>query len=259
MDFFDDVASPYYVLRPSRGDARPHPRGRGRRGWRGGRGANHENGQHPERGRSASTGRGYWRYGERGRGESRYAYGGRGRGENYWRGASAESEELRGERNCGRGYYARRGTSRDRRARGPPRRGGWQSAGAAPNTVAPMTASTMQTLSDLDSEELVKRVYSQLKEFQQALGNHRIRESMNSVISILLKIAQLASKRNAEEQSTASRIIAEILSDRSDQFHMQLRQAVGIGCTDTQAHQFCSLFGHFVGHICIISMGLPSN
>ena len=218
MDF-QDVASPYDILRPSIGDARPRPRGRGWRGWRGGRGANRGNGER----RGAS--RGYRRPG------------GRGRGENHSRGTNAEREELRGEENSARGQDARRG--RGRRGRGQPRLVGGRHASVG-NTVAPMTASAIQALSVLDSEELVKRVYSQLKEFQQALGHHRIR---NAVICILLKLAQLASKRNAEEQSTASRIIAEILSERSDQFHMQLRQAVGNGCTETLAHQFCCLFG----------------
>ena len=102
----------------------------------------------------------------------------------------------------------------------------------------------IQNLSALDSEELVKKIDSQLKEFQQAIGNS---ESMNAVVDILLKLTNLASKRgvvDSDDQRAASRIVAEILSERSEGFHFHLNRAVNIStciCT-IQAERFCDLF-----------------
>ena len=102
----------------------------------------------------------------------------------------------------------------------------------------------IQNLSALDSEELVKKIDSQLKEFQQAIGNS---ESMNAVVDILLKLTNLACKRgvvDSDDQRAASRIVAEILSERSEGFHFHLSQAVNIStciCT-IQAERFCDLF-----------------
>ena len=137
------------------------------------------------------------------------------------------------------------------RGRGPPQRG---SGGNPPeqvhnnfDTATPRYAFTpahIQNLSTLDSEELVKKIDSQLKEFQQAIGNS---ESMNAVVDILLKLTNLASKRgvvDSDDQRAASRIVAEILSERSEGFHFHLNRAVNIStciCT-IQAERFCDLF-----------------
>ena len=97
-------------------------------------------------------------------------------------------------------------------------------------------------LAGLEPEGLVIQVNDQLKEFQEAIGDTKA--SMREVVQVLSKLLSLACKRDdAENQSIASKIIAEVLSERSDKFHFQLNRAVqGMSCTIDQAESFCNLF-----------------
>ena len=240
MDFDSDAASVLTLDSNNIDSSHFRGRGRGRRargGQRGTRNIYHGN----ERGdRHEQRGRGHRRVwnvervdilGQPGRG------GGRGRWRSNARSRGSRSAE---EHNLS-GPDTPPGLGRSFK---PNFRGGFgRGASAQPNTATPMTAASMRELSVLDPKVLVKKVDSQLKEFQHAIGKPKIVESMDAVIQILLKIAQLASQRNTEEQSTASKIIAEILSERSVQFHMQLSRAIIITYTTIQAQNFCNLFG----------------
>ena len=240
MDFDSDAASVLTLDSNNIDSSHFRGRGRGRRargGQRGTRNIYHGN----ERGdRHEQRGRGHRRVwnvervdilGQPGRG------GGRGRWRSNARSRGSRSAE---EHNLS-GPDTPPGLGRSFK---PNFRGGFgRGASAQPNTATPMTAASMRELSVLDPKVLVKKVDSQLKEFQHAIGKPKIVESMDAVIQILLKIAELASQRNTEEQSTASKIIAEILSERSVQFHMQLSRAIIITYTTIQAQNFCNLFG----------------
>ena len=109
------------------------------------------------------------------------------------------------------------------------------------STRAPITAGTIRELSAQAPTVIVKRVDSQLKEFQQTLGDSAILRSMDAVHNILSSIVRLASDRDSAEQSTASKIIAEILNERSEKFHFNLNIAVK-RCTIAQAEDYCKLF-----------------
>ena len=101
---------------------------------------------------------------------------------------------------------------------------------------------TLSGLASLEPGELLVIRDDQLKEFQEAIGDPKV--SMADIVNILSKLVNLAGKRDdAENQSTASKIIAEVLSERSDKFHFQLNRAVrGMSCTIVQAESFCNLF-----------------
>ena len=106
----------------------------------------------------------------------------------------------------------------------------------------PIIILSVEELASLEPGELVIRVNAQLKQFQEAIGDPK--NSMNFVIQILLTLVKLAGQRgDSEQQGTASKIIAEILSERSDKFHFQLKRTIqGISCTIEQAKYFCDLF-----------------
>ena len=111
---------------------------------------------------------------------------------------------------------------------------------------AVITIELIANFSTLEPEMLVKRVDSQLKEFQQALGDAEIvrAESFDAVVLILSKLVKLASGPEGLEQSMASKVIAEILStERCAQFHFHLNQAVRYSAfTVQQAENLCNVF-----------------
>ena len=108
--------------------------------------------------------------------------------------------------------------------------------------VASLTQENIRQLASLESDEkLVNEVDRQLKAFQEAIGD--MKTPMPDVVKILSRIVCLASKRESKEQRNASKIIAEVLSERSDKFHYQLKRAVQkFDCTMVEAENFCSLF-----------------
>lgn len=144
----------------------------------------------------------------------------------------------------GTSEHASRGRYRPRRGRSTPA----HDHSATARSRYPFTTETICHLSTLDAEELVKRIDSQLKEFQQALGNPKTvgkPDQMNAVLNILSKLTNLASKRGADftdDQRAASRIVAEILSERSDKFHFHLSRAVKNCSSSIQAELFCDVF-----------------
>ena len=102
---------------------------------------------------------------------------------------------------------------------------------------------TLRGLVSLETGELlVIQVNDQLKEFQEAIGDPKA--AMADIVKILSKLVSLAGKRDSPEiQSIASKIIAEVLSERSDKFHNRLNRAVQcMLCTIDQAESFCNLF-----------------
>ena len=142
--------------------------------------------------------------------------------------------------------YQRRGPRRGR-GRGSVRSRGllrtnWNCERPALNVFRPIIILSVEELASLEPGELVIRVNAQLKQFQEAIGDPK--NSMNFVIQILLTLVKLAGQRgDSEQQGTASKIIAEILSERSDKFHFQLKRTIqGISCTIEQAKYFCDLF-----------------
>ena len=145
--------------------------------------------------------------------------------------------EARGQYHHGR--RGPRGLRQDRGTGGRPRR-------IDLLCTTPLRQTNIQELSSLDFAVLVRRIDSQLKEFQRAIGDRAIvdsPETMDAIVKILTKLATIAgNKRDAEEQSTASKIMAEILSERSEQFHFQLNRVVK-GCMRiSQMEQFYELF-----------------
>ena len=149
----------------------------------------------------------------------------------------------------GRGVPAPRGRQTARlggRKRQPERRRGgpFENADGAKNYR--YKAFSIVELSTLEPEVLVRRVDSQLKEFQQTLGNAEIvkSESLDAVVLILSKLVKLASGPEGLEQSIATKVVAEILSaQRCAQFHFHLNQAVkSTACTFTQADNLCDIF-----------------
>ena len=105
---------------------------------------------------------------------------------------------------------------------------------------------SLMNLSTLKPETMVQKVDSQLKEFQQALGNAEIvkSESLDAVVLILSKLVKLASGPEGLEQRMASKIVAEILNaERCAQFHFHFNQAVkATACTHRQLEDLCNLF-----------------
>ena len=100
---------------------------------------------------------------------------------------------------------------------------------------------SISELANLEPRLLVNRLNNQLKEFQQKIGDATT--LMADVVTVLLKLVELTSKNDIEEQGDASKIIAEILSERSEKFHFQLKRAVkSPKCTLAQAEKFCNLF-----------------
>ena len=225
-------------------------RGRGRHGGRGqrGRGGNSATDDqmrgrgYGEPGLGWGIGRGTDREGgfRRRPGESRRGRGrgqrGRGMADQMDGSACAANSHLGYGRGFGR--YGRRGPRHNR--------GGDRYQVRSTTRSAPLTSISIHELATLDSEVLVKRVDSQLKEFQQAIGDQNIvgrPESMDNVVQILLTLTNIASKGDAgEQQSAASRIIAEILSERSEQFHFQLKRSVNMCMVCKQVENYCSLF-----------------
>ena len=101
-------------------------------------------------------------------------------------------------------------------------------------------AVNISELASLEPEVLARKIDAQLKEFQEAVGDAN--NPMDVVVQILLKLVKLASQRgDSEQQGTASKIIAEVLSERSEKFHFQLKIAVRRSSCD-QAKSFCELF-----------------
>ena len=184
---------------------------------------------------------------------SRGQYHGRGRGKPRW-GNEQESGESSSAGSRGRGAGRRPYFDRDRH--GELRGGRRGNAGASrgrgserryekrPRNVGERrpAAVNLAELAGLEPEGLVIQVNDQLKEFQEAIGDTKA--SMREVVQVLSKLLSLAGKRDgAENQSIASKIIAEVLSERSDKFHFQLNRAVqGMSCTIDQAESFCNLF-----------------
>ena len=160
---------------------------------------------------------------------------GRGRGRRRGEDAETVNSDDRQDRPRG-GRRGRGGRAELQRGRGAGRRAG----------TATMTRTNIDELAALESEMLVTRIDSQLKEFQQAIGDHKIvgrQEVMDTVVQILTKVANIAgNKGDAEDQSTASKIIAEILSERSNLFHFHLRRAVNMCTNCMQMEPFCGLF-----------------
>ena len=232
---------------------------RGRTSWRPhysrGRGRNTSLGNAA----AASTTYGY-RGAERGRrgrwhpGRGPYR-GGRGRTQGEYEAIAAESVargrgrgNQRGRR-WSRGGRAGRGTWRGK-VRGTLTESGRRFEGAYSfhggrysAAARPLTVDGIRELSTLEPEVLVKRVDSQLKEFQQAIGTVKP-EEFDAVVQILSKLVQLASGQEGFEQGVASKIIAEILSaERCAQFHFHLNQIVkSSACTVKQAEDLCNLF-----------------
>ena len=108
--------------------------------------------------------------------------------------------------------------------------------------VARLTPENIRQLASVEPDaKLVNQVDQQLKAFQEAIGD--MKTPMPEVVKILSRIVSVASTRDSEEQGNASKIISEILSERSENFHFQLNKAVkNIECTIVQAEKFCTLF-----------------
>ena len=263
----------YTNMSASSGERYKATRGqRGRGWWAGGRGgaaagrrdgAFSPNGDDPDQDRrpenSRGTSRGYGRYG-RGRGSRAGGYGraadsGQQASRSVEREARARTPEggrgNHGERYRGRSSYGSRGRGRgagalrayayDRgRGNSPP-----------PNAGRMYTSANIKSLSTLPSAELANKVDSQLKEFQQAIGKPEILgksgDVMDAVVTILLKLTELARGSGGacavspDAQRAAIRIVAEILSERTDKFHFQLQRAVK-NSTAIQARRVCNLF-----------------
>ena len=114
--------------------------------------------------------------------------------------------------------------------------------GATPSP--PIDSKAIKKLSAMDPRKMVRKVYNQLKEFQRALGDAMGNpQIMDCSVKILLNLTILAREVETEEQSMASTIVEEVLSERSENFSMQLNRAVlSSACTLVQAKQFCDLF-----------------
>ena len=176
------------------------------------------------------------------RGRGGRGTGGRGRLPDHRIGSPSvhEGERIRGGRGC--------------RARGRVHAGGGGSEnreGAAThcgrNDSSPITTIFIKKLSIMEPHIVAKKVHKQLRDFQRTIEDPKFlvgkSEVMDAIIQILLKLATLASETEGDEQRLASIIIAEILSERSQKFNMQLKQAVlSIKCTVFQAGIFCNLF-----------------
>ena len=126
--------------------------------------------------------------------------------------------------------------------RGPPRPTATDLLGSSDRAGAAV-AFTLDELSALEPEILVRRVDCQLKDFLVALGTIRPK-SLDYVIEILIKLVNLASRPEGTEQSMASKIIAEILNgERCVQFHFYVNCAVkSCSCTVKQIQDLCVLF-----------------
>ena len=159
-----------------------------------------------------------------------------GRGRRGSIGANAEQSRARqalsGE--CTSRERSRGGIGRRRQHRRQPRNIGERSHSAA------RTAVNISELASLEPEVLAIEIDAQLKEFQEAIGDAN--NPMDSVVQVLLKLVKLAGQRiDSEQQGTASKIIAEVLSERSEKFYFQLKIAVQ-KCSCDQARRFCDLF-----------------
>ena len=162
---------------------------------------------------------------------------GTGRGRGGSTGANAEQSSR-----AGQGLSGER-TSRDRGrggiVRGRQRRRWPRNIGERSHS-ATLAAFNISELASLEPEVLAIEIDAQLKEFQEAIGDAN--NPMDVVVQILLKLVKLAGQRgDSEQQGTASKIIAEVLSERNEKFHFQLKIAVRRSSFD-QARSFCELF-----------------
>lgn len=208
-------------------DGRSSGRGAGGRGWgnrRGGRQGSWSRGAHYSKRRNTEDGvGGGGRDGYQRRPSGPFRGGRRG-------GHRGEQQRENNDHRSERGRHSGRGRGRGRLPHYFSQR--WRGAAASVD---------VRELADLDPDDLVKRVNEQLKEVQEAFG--RPNTPMDVVAQILSKVFGLARTRDAEEQGTAAKIIAEILSERSETFHFQLKRSVQSNeCTLEQAERFCSLF-----------------
>ena len=244
----------YESERGGRGGMRP-PRGRGR--LRGGRHSDArvavagegEGEQHYE---SERGGRGGMRP-PRGRG---HHHSGRIRGGRH----SDARVVVAGEGDAEQHHRSERGRGRHRGGRGPPssfrphlaflslhdsdtegkRRGKY-----VPTCI---TLAEIWRLSVLDSVDLVQKVDSRLRDFQASLKSSSLLkkpEEIEAVVCIFLKLTSVANGSagacSSDTQRAASRIVAELLSERSEAFHFHLKKAVKAS-TEPQAQRFCELF-----------------
>ena len=109
-----------------------------------------------------------------------------------------------------------------------------------------VTLTEVRHLSELDSVELVQEIDSRLKEFQASLKSPlRKPEEIEAVVCVFLKLTSVANGSagacSSDSQRAASRIVAELLSERSEAFHFHLKKAVKAS-TQPQAERFCELF-----------------
>ncbi len=156
----------------------------------------------------------------------------------------------------------------------PSQRGGWWSRRSHDHVstrfprynppTCSLTARQIKLLSELDQDQLVQCVDNQLKAFTDLLGkpSKQIQLSqpdiMETVLQILSKLAREAQNPESELQGTASKVLAEILSERCTYFHHHLRVSYianlrlpqsrgrGLMTTDrtgtTKAQNLCHLF-----------------
>ena len=162
-------------------------------------------------------------------------------------GSPVNKEGERVTRVGGRGQMDRRYV----RARGGPMRAGGRSGesreGAIQCCAPPITAIVIIKISTMEPHIVAKRVHYQLRDFLRTIEDAKLYvgklDVMAAIIKILLKLTTLANEIEGEDQRLASIIIAEILSERSQKFNMQLKIVVkGSKCTVSQANIFCSLF-----------------
>ena len=179
----------------------------------------------------------------RGRGSRGAQSRGRGRPPDYRSGSPVNKEGERVTRVGGPDRYVRpRGGPMRAGGRGGESREG--AAAALQCWAPPITAIVIIKISTMEPHIVAKRVHNQLRDFLRIIENAKGKsEVMDAIINILLKLTTLANENEGEDQRLASIIIAEILSERSQKFNMQLKIVVKSSkCTVSQANIFCSLF-----------------
>ena len=83
--------------------------------------------------------------------------------------------------------------------------------------------SWIHKLKGLSSDDLVDAVENDLKAFQAFINHCNVDlKDMSTVISILVKL----SKCSVDRKEAANRVLAECISDRCKQFHLQLLRSV---------------------------------
>ena len=157
-----------------------------------------------------------------------------------------EGEQVRGRGNRGVsvGCARARGGGIHRGGRGESRAGAAEKqCGGKYDT--PITATVIRQFSTLDPQTVAKKIHNQLRDFQRTIEDAKFvskPQIMDDIVQILLKLTTLANEIECEEQRLASIIIAEILSERSQKFNIQLKRTVQIMCTVPRADIFCKLF-----------------